>query len=56
MEKKASAEKVVRETRRKTRRRFSAEENLRIRWATAFTGTDFYWIVAQYPSWGGCRM
>ena len=30
MEKKASAEKVVREIRRKTRRRFSAEEKIRI--------------------------
>ena len=30
MEKKASAEKAVREIRRKTRRRFSAEEKIRI--------------------------
>ena len=30
MEKKASAEKAVREIRRKTRRRFSAEEEIRI--------------------------
>jgi transposase len=30
MEKKASAEKTVREIRRKTRRRFSAEEKIRI--------------------------
>ncbi len=30
MEKKASAEKAIREIRRKTRRRFSAEENIRI--------------------------
>ncbi len=30
MEKKASAEKAIREIRRKTRRRFSAEEKIRI--------------------------